>query len=179
MTCRTEKQSISLSSERLVINVNCNSVGSLVLESESDIILHTILSLISSLDLSICLLEKLLMLRRNSHHKISGAILILHIILGLNKMLSKSSSDLTICILMELKHTLRLSTIAHTLVSKSLCKNRLPVFRTSINSLTEKLRSVESKRLDLIHELRSRSSVSKLLTLLQRIKTAEKILEHT
>ena len=123
MTCRTEKKSISLSSERLVININSDSVSSLVLESESDIILHTILSLISSLNLSISLLKKLLVLRRNSHDQISRTILILHIILSLNKMLSKSSSDLTICILMELKHTLRLSTIAQTLVSKSLCKN--------------------------------------------------------
>ena len=123
MTCRTEKKRVSLSSERLVLNINSDSVSSLVLESESDIILHTILSLISSLNLSISLLKKLLVLRRNSHDQISRAILILHIILSLNKMLSKSSSDLTICILMELKHTLRLSTIAQTLVSKSLCKN--------------------------------------------------------
>ena len=123
MTCRTEKKRVSLSPERIVLNINSDSVSSLVLESESDIILHTILSLISSLNLSISLLKKLLVLRRNSHDQISRTILILHIILSLNKMLSKSSSNLTICILMELKHTLRLSTIAQTLVSKSLCKN--------------------------------------------------------
>ena len=123
MTCRTEKKRVSLSPERIVLNINSDSVSSLVLESKSDIILHTILSLISSLNLSISLFKKLLVLRRNSHDQISRTILILDIILRLNKMLSKSSSDLTICILMELKHTLRLSTIAQTLVSKSLCKN--------------------------------------------------------
>ena len=179
MTCRTEKKRISLSSERVILNIYSNCIGSLVLESECNVVLHTILGLISSLHFSISFFKQLLMLWGNSDNKICRAIFISHIVLSLNKMLSKSSPDLTIGILVELKHTLRLGSIAKALVCKCLGKDRLSVLRARAHLVTEKLRSVESERLDLIDELSCRSIIRNRLTFLKSIKTTEKILEHT
>ena len=179
VTCRTEKKRISLSSERSVLHIHSHSVSSLVLESESDIVLHTVLLLVLSLHLSISLLEKMLMLWRDSHNEVCCAILILHIVLSLHKMLSKCSADLAVCVLMELKHSLRLSAIAKSLISKSLRKNLLTILRALACLLTEKLWSVESELLDLVNKLSCWSIICQLLACLQCIKTAEKVLEHT
>ena len=71
VTSRTEKQRISLSSERTVLDIHSNGISCLILECEIDVVLHTIFSLISLLYFSISLLEKMLVLRRNSNHKVS------------------------------------------------------------------------------------------------------------
>ena len=123
VSCRTEKKRISLRSERFVLNIDSNSVCSLVLECECNIVLHTILCLISRFHFSICLLEKMLMLWRNSNNKICCSILVPHIVLSLHKMLCERSTDLTVSILMELENALRLRTISEALICKSLCKN--------------------------------------------------------
>ena len=179
MSCRTEKKSVSLCTERLVVHVNSYCICGLVLECESDIVLHTILCLVCFLNLCICLFEKLLMLRRDSHDKVCCTILVSHIVLSLNEVLCKCRTDLAVSVFVELEHTLWLCTISESLVCKSACKHLLLVVTARIYSLSEKLRSIECEALDLLYELRRRCILSKLLAFLQRVKTAEKVLEHT
>ena len=123
MACRTEKKRVCLCSERFVIHIYSDCVRSLVLECEGDIVLHTILCLISRFHFSICLLEEMLMLRRDGHNEICSAVLVPHIVLSLHKMLGECRADLAVSILMELEDTLRLRSISKALICKSLGKN--------------------------------------------------------
>ena len=143
MSCRTEKERISLCSERLVVYINSDCISCLVLECEGNVILDTVLSLILSLHFCVNLLEKLLVLRRDCNHKICGTILISHIVLSLNEMLSESSTDLSVRILMELEHSLRLCAITKTFICQGLCKHVLSVLRALACLLAEKFRSIE------------------------------------
>ena len=179
MSCRTEKKRVCLRSERLVLHIHGNCICRLVLEGEGDVVLHSILCLICFLYFSISLFKKMLMLRRDGHDKISGTIFISHIILGLNEMLGKCCAYLTVCILMELEHSLRFRTISQTFVSKCLGKHFHPVFRALACLLAEEFRSVEGKLGNPVDELCSRSIICKFLSCLEGIKSAEKVLEHT
>ena len=123
VSCRTEKERVSLCSERLVLYVYSHCVSSLVLECECDVVCNAILSLVCSLDLSISLLEEVLVLWRDSHDEVCCAVLISHVVLGLNKVLSERCADLAVSVLVELQDTLWLRSIAESLVSKGLCKD--------------------------------------------------------
>ena len=70
VSCRTEKERIGLGSERLVIDVYRNCIGSLVLECKGDVVLHSVLCLISGLYFRICLFKEMLMLRRDCHNEV-------------------------------------------------------------------------------------------------------------
>ena len=179
VTGRTEKERVGLCPERLVFHIHSHSVGSLVLECESDVVCHAIFSLVCILDFFISLLEKMLVLRRDGHNKICSTVLVPHVVLRLYKMLCKCSTDLTVSIFMELQDTLRFRAVAKSFVCKGLGKHILAILRASACLLTEKFRSVECKFGDSVNELSRRSIVSKFLTLLQGIKSAEKVLEHT
>ena len=179
MSCRTEEKRVGLCSERLVLDINCDSIGSLVLESEGNVVFNTIFCLIFFLYGCIYFFKELLMLRRYGNHEISCSIFVLHIVLSLNKMLCKCSADLSICIFMEFENTLWFRSVTQTLVCECLGKNRLTVLRAFTNIFTEQFRSIECKRLDLIYKLCCRSVIRKFLSCIQCIKSAEKILEHT
>ncbi len=143
MSCRTEKEGVSLSPERLVLNVYRHCVGSLVLECERDVVFHSILGLVCLLDLGICLFEEVLMFRRNRHDKVCCSVFISHIVLSLNEMLCESRTYFPVGILMEFEDTLRLRAISETFVSKGLRKNGLSVFRTFACLCAEEFRCVE------------------------------------
>ena len=137
MSCRTEKKRIGFGSERLVIDIYGNRIGSLVLESEGNVVLYAISCLICFLHLNINFFEKLLVLRRDCNHKISRTILIPHIVLSLYQMLCKCSTDLAVSIFMEFEHSLRLRSISEPFICKGFGKNILPVLRALARLFTE------------------------------------------
>ena len=108
VSCRTEKEGVSLSSERLVLHVYSDSVSSLILEGECDVVSYAILSLISGLHFSISLLKEVLVLRRNGNDEVCCAVVVSHIVLSLNEMLRECGADLSVGIFMELENSLRL-----------------------------------------------------------------------
>ena len=108
VSCRTEKEGVCLCSERLVLHVHSNSVCSLVLECECDVVGNSVLSLISGLNFSICLLKEVLMLWRDCDYEIRCAVVVSHIVLSLNEMLRECGADLSVGIFMELENSLRL-----------------------------------------------------------------------
>ena len=120
VSCRTEKERVCLCSERLVLHVYCDSVCSLVLEGEGDVVGNSVLRLVSGLHFSISLLEEVLVLRRDGNDEVCCAVVVSHIVLSLDKMLRECGADLSVGIFMELKDSLRLRAVAESLVCECL-----------------------------------------------------------
>ena len=178
VTGRSEQKTAIFLSEWLVLHIHSHGIGSLVLERERDVVLHAILFLISSIDLLQSSREKRLELRRNSENNIGRTIGIPHIILSLNKMLSKGSPALPVRISVETDYALRLRAIAEPAGIEDLVGNILAIIRIVLR-LTEHLLSIESEILDAGSKLADRRIRARIRTVFQSGKPCENILEHT
>ena len=178
MTGWPEQETAVLLSERPVLHIDSHSIGSLVLERERDIVLHAILLLISGFDLLQSGLEQRLELRRNSEHDIGRTVRISHIVLSLNKMLSKGSPALPVRISVETNHALRLRAIAEPAGIEDLVGNILAVIRIVLRP-AEHLLSIEREIPDTRSKLAHRRISTGVSSVFQSGEPCENVLEHT
>ncbi len=120
---RAEEQTVVLGAERTVLDVNGDGVGSLVLVGECNVVFHPVSGLILGLHGGNGLLEESLVLRRNGHAEIGGAVLVAHIGLGLNEMLGKSRADFPVRIFVELQNAFWLSSVVKSFSSKEFAQS--------------------------------------------------------
>ena len=146
VTGGTEQERAVFLAERLVVRRYGNGIRGLILEGEGDIVLYTVLLLISLFNGTDGNLKEGLVLRRNGDGEVAGVVLISHILLGFHQMLCNGGAHF-FRIAMEVQHALGLAAICQAFFLEKLFQGFQPIF-TAVFGGAEELGGVEGEVLD-------------------------------
>ena len=173
----TEQERFVVRAERLVLRIHGNGVGGLVLEGESDVVLHAVAGLEDGLDLGEGRLEEGLVLRGDGDDQVAGAVGIAHVGRGLHEVLGDGGAHFPALVAVELDHALGLGAVAEAFVREDLAQDGLPV-GGRIFLLAKEFLGVEGEFVNLGGELRAGGVGWEVLPLLEGGETGENVLEH-
>ena len=174
---RTEQEGVVIGTERLVLRIDGDGVGSLVLVGEGDLVFHAVTGLEDGLHFGESLLEERLVFRGDGNDEVAGAVGIAHVRGGLHEVFGDGGADFPALIAVELDDTFRLGAIAQAFVREDFAQDGLAVGGRIFLSAEEGV-GIESELFDLGGELGAGGIGREVLPFLEGGKTGKDVLEH-